>query len=305
MPTFHLQHNRVTWTNIVNPTPQDVEALRQAHPYIHPLNLEDLTSVLERPKIDEQDNYLFIVMHFPLWDPVKRLSVATEVEFILGRQFLVTIHDGKLKPLMRLFNACQADNSEAQRWLGKGANDAFYYIVDQLVDYIFPILRKVDANINSIQERIFTEDTRTIIRDIGFVRRDVIALRRLIRQQVPIIEFLENTEHPVIREELDEYFGDIVDHLHRARDIIDEDAEIIAGLSDTANIVVNHRLNEVIRILTVISVIILPMTLVSSIYGMNVNLPLDEHPLAFIIVNGVMLIVAIFMLIYFRRRRWL
>ncbi len=305
MPTFHLQHNRVTWTNIVNPTPQDVEALRLAHPYIHPLNLEDLTSVLERPKIDEQENYLFIVMHFPLWDPVKRLSVATEVEFILGRHFLVTIHDGKLKPLTKLFNACQADNSEAQRWLGKGANDAFYYIVDQLVDYIFPILRKVDANITSIQERIITDDTRTIIRDIGFVRRDVIALRRLIRQQVPIVEFLENTQHPVIREELDEYFGDIVDHLHRARDIIDEDAEIIVGLSDTANIVVNHRLNEIIRILTVISVIILPLNLVSSIYGMNVNLPLDEHPLAFIIVNGVMLIVAIFMLIYFRRRRWL
>ncbi len=306
MPTFHLHHNRVTWTNIVHPTPQDIEGLRQAHPYIHPLNLEDLTSVLERPKIDEQDNYLFIVMHFPLWDSLKRLSLASEVEFILGRNFLITIHDGRLKPLSRLFNVCQSDDTEAQRWLGKGANDAFYYIIDQLVDYIFPILRKVDANIHSVEERIFIEDTRAVIRDIGFIRRDVIALRRIIRQQVPILEFLERTEHPVIREELDEYFGDLVDHVHRARDIIDEDAEIIAGLSDTANIVVNHRLNEVIRILTVISVIILPMTLVSSIYGMNfIKLPLDDHPLGFIIINGVMLIIALSMLIYFRRRRWL
>lgn len=305
MPTFHLQYNRVTWTNIVHPTPQDVEALHQAHPYIHPLNLEDLTSVLERPKIDEHDNYLFVVLHFPLWNPMKRLSIASEVEFILGRNFLVTIHDGSLKPLSRLFNSCQANEEEAKRWLGKGANDAFYYIIDQLVDYIFPILRKVDSNIHSIEERILTDDTRTIIRDIGFVRRDIIALRRIIRQQVPIIEHLEGTEHPVIREDLDEYFGDIVDHLHKARDIIDEDTEIIASLADTANIVVNHRLNEIIRILTVISVIILPLTLVSSVYGMNLDLPLDEHPLAFIIVNGLMLLLAIFMLVYFRRRRWL
>jgi magnesium transporter len=305
MPTFHLHHNRVTWTTIVNPTPQDIEALRQAHPYIHPLNLEDLTSVLERPKIDEQDNYLFIVMHFPLWDPIKRLSLASEVEFILGRNFLITIHDGRLKPLSRLFDLCQADDSEAQRWLGKGANDALYYIVDQLVDYIFPILRKVDGNIHRLEERILTDDTRAIIRDIGFTRRDVIALRRIIRQQVPVVEYLESTEHPVLREELDEYFGDVVDHLHRARDIIDEDAEIMAGLSDTANIVVNHRLNEIIRILTVFSVIILPMTLISSIYGMNLKLPLQDHDYGFIILNGTMLLVAVLMIIYFRRRRWL
>jgi magnesium transporter len=306
MPTQHLQHGRLTWTNIINPTYHDVEEIRQAYPYIHPLNLEDLTSVLERPKIDEHENYLFVVMHFPIWDKVQRLSRPSEVELILGKNFLVTIHDGSLKPLNRLFNACQVDQEEAKKWLSRGANDAFYYIIDQLVDYIFPILDKVDSNIRTIEETIFTANTRTIIRDIAIVRRDVIALRRIIRHQVPIVETLQSTEHPIIREDLEEYFGDIVDHLHKARDIIDEDAEIIGGLAETTNIVVNHHLNEVIRILTVISVIILPLTLVSSIYGMNfAKLPLDDHPLGFIIINGVMLTIAILMLIYFRRRRWL
>ncbi|MCB9454049.1 MAG: magnesium/cobalt transporter CorA [Anaerolineaceae bacterium] len=306
MTTVEITHNRFTWTNIIAPDADDVERLRLAQPYIHPLNLEDLTSPLERPKIDEQDEYLFVVMHFPVWDAAHRLSRASEIEFIVGRNFLVTAHDGTLKALNQLFERCQQDADERQKIMGRGANDAFYVIVDVLVDYIFPILRKVDGNIQAIEEDIFTSDARQIIQDIAIARRDIIALRRIIRHQVPIVEQLEATEHPIMREELEEYFGDTVDHLHKARDIIDENAEIITGLSDTANTLANHRINEVMRVLTVISVIMLPLTLVSGIYGMNFEvLPLDNHPFGFLVIIGLMVTLAVSMLIYFRRRHWL
>lgn len=305
MTTYQITHGRVTWLNIVQPTSADVEALRQAYPLIHPLNLEDLMSPLERPKIDEDDSYLFVVMHFPLWDPRLRLSRAAEVDLIVGRGYIITIHDGTLKPLQSLFQQCESQPDFRERLMGRGSSHVFYVIIDQLVDYVFPILRKLDANIRRIEEDIFTSDARVVIREIALLRRDAIALRRIIRQQVPIVEQLEHIEHPIILEEQEEYFGDIVDHLYKARDIIDEDFEVIGSLSDTADTLVSHRINEVMRILTVISVIMLPLTLISSIYGMNIGLPLEEHPNAFIIVSVVMMLVVVLMLAYFRRRNWL
>jgi magnesium transporter len=274
--------------------------------YIHPLNLEDLLSPMERPKIDDDDNYIFLVMQFPVWDAAKRLSRPREVDMIVGRGYVVTVHDGTLKPLVQLWRQCQENPEALHNLLGRSASHAFYDILDKLVDYFFPILRKVDANIRAIEESIFTAEARTIIRDIALVRRDIIALRRIIRQQVPIMENLERKERPILQEELDEYFGDILDHLYKARDIIDEDYEIIAGLSETADTLINNRVNEVIRILTVISVIMLPLTLISSIYGMNISsLPFAQHEHSFLIVNGIMLLIAVGMLVYFRIRNWL
>jgi magnesium transporter len=304
-----LIHGRVTWLNIVQATPADVDELHVLYPYFHPLNLEDVQSYIERPKIDEDEDYLFVVMHFPHWDPQKSLSRAREVNIFIGRGYVIMIHDGYLYPLNKLWDDCQRDEIQREKLLGRGSNHAFYQIVDVLVDYIFPILRKVDGNIRRIEEDIFSADTPQIVREIALVRRDVIALRRIIRQQVPIIEQLERVEHPIIHEDLEEYFGDIADHLYKARDIIDEDFEIINSLADTVDTLASHRINEVMRILTVISVIMLPLTLLTSFYGMNIPLPgqsdfsTKDDPFWILLI--LMIILAIGLLVYFRRRGWL
>lgn len=299
-------HGRVTWVNIVHPTPADVDELRKNYPYFHPLNLEDVQSHMERPKIDEDEDYLFIVMHFPQWDAQMSLTRAREVDFFVGRGYVITIHDGALRPLTALWENISIDDDQREKLLGRGANHAFYVIVDTLVDYISPILRKVDGNIRRIEEDIFTVDTRQIIRDITLVRRDVIALRRIIRQQVPIVEKLEQIDHPIIHDDLEEYFGDIADHLYKARDIIDEDFEIISSLADTTDTLASYRINEVMRILTVMSVIMLPLTLISGVLGMNVWLPFEEsNPAGFLIILCLMVALTIVMLLYFRKRGWL
>lgn len=301
-----LTHGRVTWLNIVDPSPDDIERLRELYPYIHPLHLEDVLSRTERPKIDDDQDYLFIVMHFPYWDATRQLTRSREVDFFVGRGYVITIHDGSLRPLRVLYERSQIDETQRQTLMGRGANHAFYTIIDQLVDYILPILRKVDKNIRDIEEEIFTSDTRKVIQGIALVRRDVIALRRVIRQQVPIVEQLERMNHPILHEDLEEYFGDISDHLYRERDIIDENYEIINSLADTVDTLATHRINEVMRVLTVFSVIMLPLTLLSGIYGMNFeSVPLSQHPAGFFIIMFVMLVMVILMLIYFRRRNWL
>lgn len=305
MATQVLTYGRMTWTNVTHATEDDVRGLRANYPLFHPLDLEDLLSRIERPKIDEYDDYLFVVMHFPMWDPQHKVSRASEVDLFIGTNYLVSVHDGVLKPLNNFFLQCQEDEEIRQKYMGGGASRILHAIIDRLVDYIFPILYKVDANIRAIEEDLFTQDMRHVIEDITFVRRDVIALRRIIRPQLAIVENLENVDRPFIHEELDVYFGDILDHLQKAADLLADHSEIINVLADAADTLASHRINEVMRILTVISVIILPLTLISGIYGMNVELPLDEHPATFLIIMTAMLFISIVMLFYFRRRRWL
>ena len=300
-----IQHGRVTWTNIEHITPADIDQLRETYPHFHPLDLEDLQSRIERPKIDEYDDYLFVVMQFPLWDPVMRISRAAEVDMFIGSGYLVTASDGTLKPLVNLFEQCQQNSDVRQNLMGRGASLLFHAAIDRLVDYILPMLYRVDANIREMEEEVFAEDSRRVMQDLSFARRDIIALRRIIRPQVAIVSNLEKTDRPFIREDLDVYFGDILDHIVKAQEIVEDHLEVINGLSDMANTMVSYRLNEVMQILTVISVIMLPLTLISGIYGMNLILPLGESVVGFWMVLVLMFLISISMLLYFRHRGWL
>ncbi len=305
MTTRAISHSSTTWIDIIHPSAEDVDALQRRYPGFHPLNLEDIHSPIERPKLDQDDDYLFLVMHFPLWDSRNELSRPSEVDFFLGPDYVVTVHNGALKPLAAAFERCQADESARQELLGGGANQAFHALIDQLVDYIFPILNKVDRRVHAIEDALFESNAKRVIQELALLRRDIISLRRIIRQQIPIILQLEACDHPILHEHMEEYFGDIADHLFKLRDIADENFEIINSFADTADTLASYRINEVMRILTVISVIMLPLTLISSIYGMNINLPFADEPQAFIMTAGIMILIVILMLAWFRKRHWL
>jgi magnesium transporter len=306
MTYLKVTGEQTTWINLLDPTPIDIEGLRRSLPFIHPLNLEDILSITERPKIDVQPDYLYITLHFPLWDSNNRISRPYEIDFVIGRTVLVTAHEGRLPLLSSLFDGCRDEADIREQMLRSSAARAFYIVLDKLVDNLFPTLSKVDSSLRAIENSIFTSDGQTIIREIALLRRDIIALRRIIRQQMPVIEQLARLNNPLLREGLERYFDDIIDHIHRARDIIDEDYEVISSLSETADTLLSHRINGVMRILTVFSVIMLPLTFISSMYGMNlIYLPLAEHPESFWILSGGMLTLAIGMLLFFRSRGWL
>ncbi len=137
------------------------------------------------------------------------------------------------------------------------------------------------------------------------MRRDIIALRRIVKPQIAIVASLEQDDRPFIREGLDVYFGDVLDHLYKAWDMLEDHRDVIDGLSDTANTLTSYRINEVIKILTIISFIMLPLTLLSGIYGMNVHLPLEGSPFALVLILLLMVLMVGGMLLYFRKRRWI
>ncbi len=303
-----VEHAGVRWINVERPTAEAIDYLRVNFPF-HELDLEDVVDTLERPKLDEYDDYLFLVLQFPVHSKLTRATTAAEVDIFVGRDYVITLHDGRIKPLVRLFDEVERSPEAAETLLAQGADRLFHRILDQLIDYCFPIMRRILQKIDQIDAMIFEPDALRVVQEIATVRRDIIACRRIIKPQVAVITGLErrvrNFFHHDADEDLDVYFGDLADHIGKVWDILEDAKEVVDSLSATADSVQSHRLNEVIKVLTIFSVIMLPLTLVSSVYGMNIDLPRDESPFAFYELLAAMALIAIGMVAFFRWRRWL
>lgn len=294
----------LTWVDIVHPTEAEIEWLRRRYNF-HPLHLDDTLSKIQRPKIDDMDDYTFIVMHFPVYSRLVRVTTPSEVDVFLGPNYVITVHAGNLKPLSRFFEQCQADPALREKVMGRSVGYLLYQIVDKLVDYCFPILNKIDLNIEKVDDDIFEDKVRHTVLEISIIRRDIIAFRRIIKPLLPVITSLERKHRPILNEDMEEYFGDITDHLNKIWDTLEDYKEVIEGLSDTITSLTNNRINDIIKVLTIISVILLPLTLISGIYGMNIPLPAQESQFAFEIVLGSMVLVIASMLAFFRWRKWI
>jgi magnesium transporter len=299
-----ITHAGITWIDITHPGDAEISLLRRTYNF-HPLHLDDTLSKIQRPKIDDADDYTFIVMHFPVYSRLVRVTTPSEVDIFVGASFLITVHAGNLKPLLRFFKQCADDPQVRADVMGRSTGYLLYLVIDKLVDYCFPILNKINDNIEQVEDEIFEEKVRQTVYEISVIRRDIIAFRRIIKPLIPVIASLERKSRPFLNEEMDEYFGDISDHLSKIWDTLEDYKEVIEGLSDTINSLTSNRINEIIKVLTIISVILLPLTLISGIYGMNIRLPLESHELAFEIVMGIMLAVIVSMLVFFRWKKWI
>ncbi|TES84577.1 MAG: magnesium/cobalt transporter CorA [Dehalococcoidia bacterium] len=296
--------DELTWINIESPGKEETDYLAQNYPF-HPLDLDDCLSRIQRPKIDKYDEYLFLVFHFPVFNPQARVTTPSQVSVFIGRDYLITLHRGDLKPLVKLFDQCQTDEEIRQEHFSQGPGYLLYRIIDRLVDYCFPILNKIGGNIEAVEDAIFAVKARGTVRGISTLRRDVISFRRIIWPMRAVIGGLEPKIRHFAKMDMEVYFGDTVDHLDKIWDALDEYKEIIEGLNDTYDSLASNRTNEVMRMLTIIATILLPLTVIASIYGMNVPLPFQESHYSFLIVFFVWALVVAGMLYFFRRHHWI
>jgi magnesium transporter len=305
MSTNTLTHGSVTWTNIVHPTPEDLQQLAARYPQFHPLNLQDCLTELEFPKIDHHDDYLFLVVQMPVWDGGQRYARPAEVDIFITRGLLVTSHRDELTPLAEMFERAQAEAQSRDLWMGQGASPLLYHLLDVLVNNCQAFVQSVDGDLRHIEKHLFDADTRHILREVAEVRRNIIALRRILHPQREVILSLERGNWPFIHDELDLYWGDIGDHLAQFTALLDEDAEVVGGLSDTVDTLSSHRIDDVVRLLTVATVITLPLSLLATIFGMNILMPFSEHPLLFYTVIGLGAVLTLWLIWYLRKRNWL
>jgi magnesium transporter len=292
------------WVNIERPRPADRAWLEEQFEF-HPLDYEDVFSRNQRPKVDEYDDYLFIVLHFPRYDKQVRRLNAAELDLFVGPDFLITLPNEPLQPVEFLFERCRSSEELRDQLFSKGPGYLLYKIVDDCVDACFPMLRKMGNKLEQIEQDIFEGRSEDIVRDISNVKQEIINFRKIIRPQRAAFRDLERTKQRYIADDLDIYFDDINDASERIWDMLENFKEVIEGLESTNESVLAHRNTQVLRVLTAFSVIMLPLTLIASIFGMNVTVPGEGQIEAFWLILGLMVTVLSGMLLYFKRRGFL
>ncbi|MSO41163.1 MAG: magnesium transporter CorA, partial [Solirubrobacterales bacterium] len=289
------------------------QAWIEEHFDFHALDLEDVVSRNQRPKIDEYDEYLFIVLHFPVFDrSVGRLGTG-ELDLFVGPDFLISIPNQPLQPVGYLFERCRQKEELRDQLFARGSGYLLYRLVDDCFDYCFPMLRKIGNKLDALEDDIFEENADgDLVRDISNVKQEIINFRKVIRPQRPVLRDLEGVKGRYLAPDMDLeiYFDDIVDAHERIWDMLENYKEVAEALDETNESVISHRVNDILRVLTAISVIVLPLTLIASVFGMNVGLPGGADPtggptISFWVVLSVMVAILLGMVGYFRKRGWL
>ncbi len=273
----------------------------------HPLDVEDVLSKRQRPKVDDyaDEGYLFCVLHFPAYDPAIQRLNAVELDAFVGPDYLVTLPTSNLKPVSRLFARCEDDEVFREQLFSKGSGRLLYEVLDDLFDYCFPILDKIGHKLDSLEDDVFEGRSDEVVRDISNAKQEIISYRKIIKPERSTLRLLERHVERFLPEELELYFDDIVDASERIWDILDNYKEVIEALEDTNEAVISHHQNDILRVLTVFSVVLLPLTLITGFFGMNVHFPGYGTAWAFWSVFGVMAAALIGMVAFFRFKRWL
>src|SRR5919205_4210221 len=296
-----VEHDGLRWINIERPGPLD-RAWLEEHFEFHPLAYEDVASRNQRPKVDEFADHLFIVLHFPVFDSAVGRLNAGELDIFVGRDYVITLPNAPLQPVEYLFERCRTSEEIREVLFSRGPGYLLYKIIDDSFDYCFPMLRKMGNKLDSIEGEIFEGRAEEVVRDLSNVKQEIINFRKIIRPQRPVLRDLERTKQVYLREDHELYFDDIVDASERIWDMLENYKEVVEALEETNESALAHRTNETFRLLTAISVIILPLTLLASIWGMNVRVPGEQSIHAFWAIVVAMVVLLGGLVLFFRRR---
>jgi len=300
-----VDFNGLRWINIQQPGRLEEAWLRE-HFEFHNLDYEDVRSHNQRPKFDEYDEYMFMVLHLPVFDKSVRRLGAGELDMFIGPDFVITLPNVPLQPIEYLFERCRTNEETRKARMSQGSGYLLYRIVDDSFSYCFPMLRKIGIKLDSIENDIFTENRpREVVRDISNVKQEIINFRKIIRPQRAVLRDLERTKARYIPEDLEVYFDDIVDASERMWDMLENYKEVIEALEQTNESVLSHAVNDILRVLTAFSLVFLPMTLIASIWGMNVSLPGGDTELSFWVIIATMAAIFVGAIGFFKHRDWL
>ena len=311
-----IQAEKFVWIDLQNPDRSDVEKLAEKYNF-NTLNIEDCMTKFELPKLDSYDDHFFVILHFPPLSQKIGISKNSQLSIFIGKDFLVTVHQGDLKPLVELVDICKtnSDQQRKNRLLEKSSGLLLHEIIDVLVDDLLHISRKIIANLDEIEDRVFDE-TKPVARSIALLRREINRLRRIANPLKKfVLEIAKNVKRFSEREdeELTLYFDDVIDHIDKVIETLEESRETMEIYKDTDFVLSTEKTNKVLGVLTIIFTLAIPSTVIGTFYGMNVNLPggIGDNLMilgpftTFIIVILASAIPAIMMFAYFKKLGWI
>lgn len=290
------------WVDVQKPTQKDMALLEKGFKF-HPLAIEDCMTTIQRPKIDRYDHYLFIVLHAAILASHRDKATSLEVDSFIGENYVVTVHLRPIPSITSTWERCLKNTNI----MSQGAGYLFYFLADALVDNYFPILEKIDAEVQRAEDLVFKRADSELLNKIFDLKENVLILRRILGPQRETMNFIaRGGYHPIIPSKLSIYFRDVADLLARINDNLDTYRDMLASAMDGYLSVTSNKLSEIMKVLTIIATIMMPLTLITGIYGMNFRfLPELEWRYGYFIVLSGMAILAGGMLLYFKKKKWL
>ncbi len=300
-----LEEAGLRWIQIESPGADELAWLEDEFGF-HELDIEDVRSRRQRPKVDDYPDYLFVVLHFPWYDKAHERLVTAELNAFIGRDYLITIPNVPIKPLQNLFGRLEHDDEARTEFFQKGSGYLFYEALDTLYKYCFPILDQMGRKLADIDDAIWEEERfESVVRLISNVKQEIIAYRLIVKPQRPVLRLLERDTARFLPEDLEVYYDDLIDQAERLWDVLEGYKEALEGLESTNESAISHRQNSILRTLTVLTVGFMPMTFVTGLFGMNVPVPWagDAHAFYTILITLVLSLGAL--LGVSRWMRWL
>ena len=289
------------WVDLAAPSPEDNQVLDDVF-HFHQLAIEDARSALQYPKVEPYDGYLYLILHGISLKPGEHEFGTRDIDFFLGRNYLVTVHDGASTSIKDLQTLC----ARHQHILAEGPVGLLHRIVDSMVDSYRPVAEELEDRIDRLEEEAFAGRDQ-VVRDILQLKRTLGTMRRILIPQRDAIGRLARREFSAISDEMAYRFRDVYDHVVRLTEEVQLFQERVTSILEVNLATVSNRLNVVMKVLTVMSTIFLPLTVLTGMWGMNIPLPMFPGPadVQFWWVAGVMLVIIAGMLLVFRRKGWI
>ena len=296
-----VQYNSIKWHHILNPTESDYEYL-STHFNFHPLVIDDCRSKTQRPKVDTYDDYYFLILHFPFFDKTEKFIITKEIKIFWAKDFLITVGNSH-KIVNDLFISAKEDQKILEDLLSGGTDFLLYKILENTSQKTVTLLQKLGIHIENISVDLFNKKAVQTIEKISFTRKNIILLDTIFKPQLRLFRNFESGEIKGFTEDMEEYWGNILDYYQKTWDMIEDYEEMTEGYSKTFDSLQANKTNEIMRVLTFISTTLLPLTFITGLYGMNIGLPFQNHPYSFWIVVGFMFAIVIALLIFFKRKK--
>jgi magnesium transporter len=299
-----VKTGNLQWVYVDRNLVADMNALRRKYRY-SPLDLKEVLPPLQRPKVVARDGYLFLILHYPIYDPKTRDVRATEIDFFISADRLVTVNVDNYAPLRTLFRSC-ADARMEKVCMQGDMTQLLYALLSDMTADVFSMLVHINNDLDAIEKRMFAEFERNLIQELLRVKTNIANVRKAMQSHQTVIRnLMRETPRYFPIHQLQDYFDELVDNAREIWETLEIQKQTVDALHETNQSLIDFRINEIIKTLTIFSVIVFPLTLMAAIFGMNVKMPLVEGPYGFWLIMGLMILGVVGMLAFFKNRKWL
>ncbi|MBU1092045.1 magnesium transporter CorA family protein [Patescibacteria group bacterium] len=307
-----IKHENLTWISLFSPSAEEVAEISKKYT-IHPLVAEELISLTMRPKVDVYAGILYLILHFPFVTVPKQPEISHEIDFVIGKDFLITAHYLPAQPLEKFIQGCKTQESFRKQYFGKNASFLAISILKELYNITIRQLDTMNIKINKVEKMIFEGEEKKMVKEISMLKRDVLDFQTTLYPHESVLSSLEETyienkkkQKDFFEKDFEHYLNTIIGEFTKIKNSIKNSKDTLETLRETNESLLSTKTNEVMKVLTIMAFITFPLMLLSSIFGMNtVNTPVVGIRGDFWIIAGAMLTATTGMFLYFKKKKWL